>query len=210
MQEPNQKLTGFATEIRLISGWVWAFAVLGFLTMQYLFNVVVARQPDAPPAWARPVLGLSVGLVVALYLLLVGYISRDFKLVAAWAWVLAALGFVCMQFVFNVIVPRQADAPPSWVRILLGLLVGLIVTCYLLLVGYVNRDSRRPGNHPVFHSPPARGRQLPPVRTRRAARFQFLSPMQLQVEPQLSAMPADGAPGGHVLPLLWNSTAGPN
>jgi RNA polymerase subunit RPABC4/transcription elongation factor Spt4 len=145
MQEPNQKLTGFATEIRLISGWVWALALLGFFTMQYLFNVVVARQPDGPPAWARPVLGLSVGLMVAFYLLLVGYISRDFKLVAPWAWILAAIGFVSMQFVFNVVVPRQRDAPPAWERILLGVLVGLIITCYLLLIGYVNRDSGRRG-----------------------------------------------------------------
>ena len=145
MQETNEKNTGFATEIRLISGWVWALAVLGFLTMQYVFNVLVAQQPDAPPAWARPVLGLSVGLMVAFYLLLVAYISRDFKLVAAWAWILAAIAFVGMQFVFNVVVPREHDAPPAWARILLGLLVGLILTCYLLLIGYVNRDSGRRG-----------------------------------------------------------------
>jgi RNA polymerase subunit RPABC4/transcription elongation factor Spt4 len=145
MQETNQKLTGFAAEIRHIAGWVWALALLGFLSMQYVFNVVVAHQPDAPPAWARPVLGLSVGLVVAFYLLLVGYVSRDFKLVAGWAWILAATGFVSMQIVFNVVVAREHDAPPAWERTLLGLLVGLILSCYLLLIGYVNRDSGRRG-----------------------------------------------------------------
>jgi RNA polymerase subunit RPABC4/transcription elongation factor Spt4 len=145
MQEPNQKPTGFAAEIKLIPGWVWALAVIGFLAMQYVFNVVVARQADAPPAWARPVMGVSIGLLVAFYLLMIGYVNRDFKLVPRWAWVLAAIGFLSMQFVFNVVVARQADAPPAWVRTLMGLLVGLILTCYLLLIGYVNRDSGRRG-----------------------------------------------------------------
>jgi hypothetical protein len=145
MQETNQKLTGFAAEIRLIAGWAWILAVIGFLAMQYVFNVVVARQPDAPPAWARPLIGLSVGLVVAFYLLMIGYVSRDFRLVARWAWILAVIGFLSMQFVFNVVLARQHDAPPAWARILLGLFAGLVLTCYLLLVGYVNRDAGRRG-----------------------------------------------------------------
>ncbi|MGH9499724.1 MAG: zinc ribbon domain-containing protein [Terriglobales bacterium] len=145
MQGTNQKLNGFVAEIRLIAGWAWLLAATGFLAMQYVFNVVVARQPDAPPAWARPLIGLCVGLVVAFYLLMIGYVSRDFKLVARWAWILAVIGFLSMQVVFDVIVARQPDAPPAWARILLGLLVGVILTCYLLLIGYVNRDAGRRG-----------------------------------------------------------------
>lgn len=145
MSQQNQKLAGFAAEIRLVAGWAWALAAVGFLTMQYVFNVVVARQPDAPPAWARPLIGLSVGLVVAFYILMIGYVNREIILVARWAWILAAIGFLSMQYVFNVVVARQHDAPPAWGRILLGLLVGLILTCYLLLIGYVNRDSGRRG-----------------------------------------------------------------
>ncbi|HLW89176.1 MAG TPA: zinc ribbon domain-containing protein [Terriglobales bacterium] len=145
MQETNQKLTGFAAEIRHIAAWAWILAAIGFLSMQFVFNVVVAHQPDAPPAWARPLIGLSVGIVVAFYLLMIGYVNRDFKLVASWAWILAAIGFLTMQFVFNVVIARQHDAPPAWARILLGLLVGLILTCYLLLIGYVNRDAGRRG-----------------------------------------------------------------
>lgn len=141
MQETNQEPTGLAAEIRRIAGWAWALAAIGFLSMQYVFNVVVARQADAPPAWARPLLGLCVGLVVAFYLLMIGYVNRDIKLVARWAWILAAIGFLGIQFVFNVVIAREADAPPAWGRILLGLLVGLIASCYLLLIGYVNRDS---------------------------------------------------------------------
>jgi hypothetical protein len=145
MQVTNQKPSGFAAEIRDIAAWAWILAAIGFLTMQYLFNVVVANQPDAPPAWARPLMGLSVGLVVAFYILMIGYVNRDFKLVARWAWILAAVAFLGMQFVFNVVVARQSDAPPAWIRILMGLLVGLILTCYILLIGYVNRDSGRRG-----------------------------------------------------------------
>lgn len=145
MQVTNQKPTGFAAEIKLIAGWAWALAAIGFLSMQFVFNVVVARQPDAPPAWARPLLGLCVGLVVACYVLMIGYVNRDFKLVARWAWILAAIGFLIVQVVFNVVMAREHDAPPAWARILLGLFLGLILTCYLLLIGYVNRDSGRRG-----------------------------------------------------------------
>jgi Double zinc ribbon len=145
MQVTNQKPTGFAAEIRLIAGWAWALAAIGFLSMQFVFNVVVARQPDAPPAWARPLLGLCVGLVVACYVLMIGYVNRDFKLVAPWAWILAAIGFLTVQVVFNIVVARDHDAPPAWERILLGLFLGLILTCYVLLIGYVNRDSGRRG-----------------------------------------------------------------
>lgn len=145
MQITNQKPTGLAAEIRQIAGWAWASAALGFLVMQFVFNVVVAHQPDAPPAWARPLLGLCVGLIVACYLLMIGYVNRDFKLVARWAWILAAIGFLTVQVVFNVVVAREHDAPPAWARILLGLFLGLILSCYLLLIGYVNRDSGRRG-----------------------------------------------------------------
>jgi|HubBroStandDraft_6_1064221.scaffolds.fasta_scaffold137446_3 hypothetical protein len=145
MQETNEKTTGFAVEVKNIAAWAWILAVVGFLAMQFVFNVVVAHQQDAPPAWARPLMGLSVGLLVAFYMLMIGYVNRDFKLVARWAWILAAIGFLSVQFVFNVVVARQHDAPPAWVRTLLGLLVGLILTCYLLLIGYVNRDSGRRG-----------------------------------------------------------------
>ena len=220
MQETNQKLTGFAAEIRLIAGWAWALAAIGFLAMQYVFNVVVAQQPDAPPAWARPLIGLSVGLVVAFYFLMIGYVSRDFRLVARWAWILAVIGFLSMQFVFNVVVARQHDAPPAWARS-----CWLVRPCPDLLpvTGWL-RESRcgtpghepcaldrglhpgtqRPGIHSVLHSPPAHGGQLPAVWTRHTARVQFLPTVQLQVEPQLSTMPAYGPPGRHLLPLLWN------
>jgi hypothetical protein len=76
--------------------------------------------------------------------------AAEIKIIPAWAWVLAAIGFVCMQFVFNVILARQSDAPPAWARALLGLVTGLVVACFLLFIGYINRDAKRRGMSPVL------------------------------------------------------------
>jgi len=76
--------------------------------------------------------------------------AAEIKIVPAWAWVLAGIGFVSMQFVFNVVVARQPDAPPAWARPLLGLLVGIVLACLLLFIGYINRDAKRRGMSPVL------------------------------------------------------------
>lgn len=75
--------------------------------------------------------------------------STEIKIVPAWAWPLAAIGFLALQFVFNVVVAKQHDAPPAAVRALLGTLTGIMLGCYLLFVGYVNRDSKRRGMSPA-------------------------------------------------------------
>lgn len=72
-------------------------------------------------------------------------LADEIKIVPGWAWVLAAAGFVGMQIVFNVVLAHEKDAPPAWGRALLGVLVGTIVICYVLLIGYVNRDAGRRG-----------------------------------------------------------------
>jgi RNA polymerase subunit RPABC4/transcription elongation factor Spt4 len=76
--------------------------------------------------------------------------AAEIKIVPTWAWILAAIGFVCMQFVFNVVLARQSDAPPPWGRALLGILVGLVLGCFLLFIGYINRDAKRRGMSPVL------------------------------------------------------------
>jgi len=77
MRIKNQAPTGLTAEINLIPAWAWVAAGIGFLGMQLVFNVALAAQTDAPPAWARTLLGLLVGLVLACYLLLIGYVYRD-------------------------------------------------------------------------------------------------------------------------------------
>ncbi len=74
--------------------------------------------------------------------------SDELKIIPKWAYVLAAIGFVCMQYVFNFVVPAQksnANPPPPVVLTLLGILAGSVIACYLLLIGYVNRDAGRRG-----------------------------------------------------------------
>jgi len=77
-------------------------------------------------------------------------VSAEIKVIPTWAWVLAVLGFVGTQVAFDLLIGREPNAPPPWARPLLGLLVGLVVGCYLLLIGYINRDSKRRGMSPML------------------------------------------------------------
>jgi hypothetical protein len=69
----------------------------------------------------------------------------EISIVPGWAWGLAAASFAVMQYVMYAIVAREPDAPPLWGRILLGLVAGVVVGCYFLLLGYVNQDAGRRG-----------------------------------------------------------------
>ncbi|HSA91931.1 MAG TPA: zinc ribbon domain-containing protein [Terriglobales bacterium] len=79
MQAKSETRTGLTSEITIVPWWAWSLALIVFFIAQYFFNVVVARQPNAPPAWARPLLGLALGVVAGFYLLFIGYINRDSK-----------------------------------------------------------------------------------------------------------------------------------
>lgn len=72
-------------------------------------------------------------------------ISSEIRIVPAWAWVLGGIGFIAVQYVFNVVLGHEADHPPAGVRALLGLFMGILVVAYLAFVGYVNRDAKRRG-----------------------------------------------------------------
>lgn len=76
--------------------------------------------------------------------------ASEIKIVPAWAWVLAGVGFVGAQFAFNLAMTHTPDAPPAWARPLLGLLLGLLIGCFLLFIGYINRDAKRRGMSPVL------------------------------------------------------------
>lgn len=75
----NQRPTGFWAEIRIIPHWAWVLAGIAFLAAQWFFDISMAHQPTAPPAWARPLLGLLAGVGGAAFLLLIGYVNRDSK-----------------------------------------------------------------------------------------------------------------------------------
>jgi RNA polymerase subunit RPABC4/transcription elongation factor Spt4 len=74
--------------------------------------------------------------------------SAEVSIIPVWAWVLAVVSFAAMQVVAQVI--RQPDAPTHMVRAFMGLLVGAVVACYLLLIGYITADARRRGMSPVL------------------------------------------------------------
>jgi hypothetical protein len=77
MQLTSDKHTRFADEISIVPGWAWGLAAAGFAVMQYVMYVVVAQEPDAPPAWGRVLLGLLTGVIVGCYFLLLGYVNQD-------------------------------------------------------------------------------------------------------------------------------------
>lgn len=79
MELRNESQTSLSAEVRIVPAWAWVLAGIGFVALQYGFNVIIARQPDAPPAWARPLLGLLMGLLIAAYFVFVGYVNRDAK-----------------------------------------------------------------------------------------------------------------------------------
>ncbi len=76
------------------------------------------------------------------------HLQKEINIIPAWAWALGGIGFICMQIVFNYVIPTQkanANNPPQPVLALLGFLAGAVIACYLLLIGYVNEDAGRRG-----------------------------------------------------------------
>jgi len=77
-------------------------------------------------------------------------LTAEIKIVPLWAWTLAGIVFIAAQIVFNGVMGRHAGAPPAWCRAVLGLLAGIGGGCFLLLIGYINRDAKRRGMSPTL------------------------------------------------------------
>ena len=71
--------------------------------------------------------------------------TDELRLIPMWARILAVAGFLLAQYLLLVVVPRQPSPPPQPLRMFLGPLVGFVLACYVLLIGYVNGDSGRRG-----------------------------------------------------------------
>ncbi len=77
-------------------------------------------------------------------------LTSEIKVIPAWAWALAGIAFAGAQVGFDVFLIRQPPPPPHWAIPLLGLLAGLVLSCFLLLIGYINRDAKRRGMSSVL------------------------------------------------------------
>lgn len=69
--------SAFAEEVKIVPWWAYLFGSIGFLCIQAVFNGIIRYQKDAPPPVVCFFLGIFVGIVVFIYLLLIGYVNRD-------------------------------------------------------------------------------------------------------------------------------------
>jgi len=78
LRDPDTGST-FADEVRLIPRWSVAMALLAFVVVEYFFWVVMPanRNHPPPPIGFRIYFALSWGALASLYVLMVGYVSRD-------------------------------------------------------------------------------------------------------------------------------------
>jgi hypothetical protein len=67
----------------------------------------------------------------------------EIRLVSPWIRFLAVLVFLVAPPLFVVLVGMDRHAPPFALRALLGVLVGAVVGCYIVLIGYINQDAGR-------------------------------------------------------------------
>jgi hypothetical protein len=76
--------------------------------------------------------------------------SEELSVVPRWAWIVAGLCLVAAEVGFQTVIAHDPKAPPLWARTLLGILAGFVIACYVLLIGYVNRDALRRGMNRVL------------------------------------------------------------
>jgi RNA polymerase subunit RPABC4/transcription elongation factor Spt4 len=73
-------------------------------------------------------------------------IREEVKVIPAWAIVLAVGFFVGVQALLHLVIfPRDLHAPPLVLRAVFGLIPACVLAFFTLLVGYVNRDTKRRG-----------------------------------------------------------------
>ena len=68
------------------------------------------------------------------------------KLIPWWSVVLAVTNFVAIQALIHlVLIPRDPHPKPLYLTTLWGVLLGMFFAFYMLIIGYVTRDSKRRG-----------------------------------------------------------------
>jgi RNA polymerase subunit RPABC4/transcription elongation factor Spt4 len=67
----------------------------------------------------------------------------EIRIIAPWVFFLAGFLVLLAPVLFVVLAGRDPHAPPVPLRVLLGILGGAVVGCYVILIGYINRDAGR-------------------------------------------------------------------
>jgi RNA polymerase subunit RPABC4/transcription elongation factor Spt4 len=69
----------------------------------------------------------------------------EISIISRWVFVLASAIFVCAAVLLVFVLGRDRHAPVLAVRCLLALMMGAVLACYVILIGYVNKDAERRG-----------------------------------------------------------------
>jgi RNA polymerase subunit RPABC4/transcription elongation factor Spt4 len=73
-------------------------------------------------------------------------LAEEFRLIPAIAVVLSGAAFLCMQWVWHVfMLSHEHNPPPFAFRVIMGFFTGMLLAMFILLIGYVNADSKRRG-----------------------------------------------------------------
>lgn len=67
----------------------------------------------------------------------------EIRIISPWAFFLAIVVFLSAVVGLGVVAGREAGPPPPAVRWLLGVIAGTLLGCYVVLIGYINRDAGR-------------------------------------------------------------------
>ena len=70
---------------------------------------------------------------------------EEIGIVSPWVFFFAALAFVSVFVLLMCFIGRDHNPPPVAVRPLLGLIAGTVISCYIVLISYVNKDAGRRG-----------------------------------------------------------------
>jgi RNA polymerase subunit RPABC4/transcription elongation factor Spt4 len=67
----------------------------------------------------------------------------EVRIISPWAFFIALFGFVAIVTLMVVLALSDQNGPPLAVIVPFGIVAGTALGCYILLIGYVNRDAGR-------------------------------------------------------------------
>ena len=67
----------------------------------------------------------------------------EIGIVPNWVFILAAVLALGLMVLLVCVMGMDRHAPPFPVRVLLSVLMGIVISCYIVLIGYVNQDAGR-------------------------------------------------------------------